>query len=235
MRNWLSRVSSWPNLFNLAQGRQNSLFHHSIYSCEPFVSFKSSSDLSRLSAMSQSHPQNQNSTSKPDNTDASKVNSDHDETQASKENTPALNNKERVPSPTPQSAQASHLPSSQSLPTTKSTNLSGQSSPEHCSSSVPAPNHDANEAPRLLDKASDMPNDRNSQGDRYQSPPPPQEPEPDLGSSKEPLEAYHWDELEQRFYTEMTGCEEVEKGIQSDFDKLLEVSSLLCCLLPRLS
>ncbi len=68
-----------------------------------------------------------------------------------------------------------------------------------------------------------MSNGQNGQIDGIQSLSPPQGPEPDLGSSKEGLEAYDWDELEERLHAEMGKCEEVEKGIQREFDDLLEV------------
>ena len=48
-------------------------------------------------------------------------------------------------------------------------------------------------------------------------------PQEDLGSSKDPLEAYDWAELEDRFHVEMEKCANREDGIQEEFDELLKV------------
>lgn len=177
--------------------------------------------------MSQPHSQDGFDAPKPDNTNASKIDNDQGNTQASKNNMLEPNDTDRIDSPTPPSAQAGHLPSNQPLPITRSTNPSRQSSPEHRSSSVPALGQKDTKSLLLMEKASDMANSQGPESNGH--PPPPQEPEPDLGSSKDSLEAYDWDELEQKFHIEMEKCEEVEKGIQGEFDELLEVSMLPCC------
>lgn len=45
-----------------------------------------------------------------------------------------------------------------------------------------------------------------------------------LGDSKDALEAYDWDELEERFHAKMEVCAKREEGIQEEFNELLEVS-----------
>jgi len=167
--------------------------------------------------MSESHSQDENDASKSNSIDALKVNNqDRDNTQVSRDN-------DRVPSPTPPSAQPGQAPGSQPLPAPKATNPSDQPSPQHRSSSVPARSQKPNEVPRNPDRFKAMSNGQNGQINGNQPLSPPQGPEPDLGSSKEGLEAYDWDELEERFHAEMGKCEEVEKGIQREFDDLLEV------------
>ena len=51
--------------------------------------------------------------------------------------------------------------------------------------------------------------------------------EQDLGDSKDALEAYDWEELEERFHAEMEVCAKREEGIQDEFNELLEVSTIL--------
>lgn len=51
--------------------------------------------------------------------------------------------------------------------------------------------------------------------------------EQDLGDSKDALEAYDWEELEERFHAEMEVCAKREKGIRDEFNELLEVSTIL--------
>jgi len=170
--------------------------------------------------MSQYHSQDQNDASKPNDEDASKVNNnDQENTQETKDN-------DHMPDPTPTSAQAEHIPRSQPLPTQKPTKPSRPSSPQHRSSSFPAPSPKTDEAPRKPDDTKSMPTGQirpKGQTNAQKLPPPPQEPEPGLGNFKDALEAYDWDELEERFHAEMERCEEVEKGVQEEFDELLEV------------
>jgi hypothetical protein len=176
---------------------------------------------STSSIMSQSHSQDENDASKSNSTDALKANNqDRDNTQASRDN-------DRVPSPTPPSAQPGQAPSNQPLLAPKATNPSDQPSPQHPSPSVPACSQKPDEVPRNPDSSKAMSNGQNGQISGNQSRPSPQGPEPDLGGSKDALEAYDWDELEERFHAEMGKCEEVEKGIQSEFDDLLEVYRVL--------
>ena len=51
--------------------------------------------------------------------------------------------------------------------------------------------------------------------------------EQDLGDSKDALEAYDWEEFEERFHAEMEVCAKREEGIQDEFNELLEVRIIL--------
>ena len=95
------------------------------------------------------------------------------------------------------------------------------SSTQPRSSSAPAPSS-------KIDIATETPTDTNAIPDGpYTQTDQTQLPQEDLGSSKDPLEAYDWADLEERFHTEMEKCANRENGIQEEFDELLKVTLLL--------
>lgn len=49
----------------------------------------------------------------------------------------------------------------------------------------------------------------------------------ELGTSKDPLDAYDWAELEDWFHANMERCADRESGIQKEFNELLYVNLLL--------
>ena len=125
-------------------------------------------------------------------------------------------NTEQTPSPNPTSIQEDPPPSHQ--PHTVAQEPIEDSSTQPRSSSLPAPSSKtdiSSEAPLSTNAIQNEPNPQTDQA---------QLPQEDLGSSKDPLEAYDWTELEERFHAEMEKCADREDGIQEEFDELLRVN-----------
>ena len=74
-----------------------------------------------------------------------------------------------------------------------------------------------------------IPNSQNFQIDQAQV----SNEDPELGTSKDPLDTYDWAELEQRFHAGMEECGKRESGIQEEFNELLNVNLLLPALFIR--
>ncbi len=199
---WISRPS-WPSILSNSYHRKNfPFFTHSL-----FANFSSVTSIySHFSNMSQSALQ--------DPVDLVQVNSPgHDTT-----------NTERMPSPTPMSTQEDPPTSYQAQavahePLGDSSTQPRSASPPALSSKTEIPS----EAPTNTHA---IPNGQNTQIDQTQL------PQEDLGSSKDPLEAYDWAELEERFHAEMEKCANREDGIQKEFDEPLKVNFLLSTSYP---
>ena len=128
-------------------------------------------------------------------------------------------NTERVPSPKPTSPQDQPPMSSQPQMVTHEPLEDSSTQPR--SSSAPAPSSKTDIASETPADTNALPNSPNTQTDQAQL------PQKDLGSSKDPLEAYDWPELEERFHAEMEKCANREDGIQEEFNELLKVTLLL--------
>ncbi|KAL2058605.1 hypothetical protein ABVK25_001333 [Lepraria finkii] len=197
MPTWLSQPSSWLSMFfNLHQGHeaQTSSLSHRL----PPISISSStSRLSIFSPMSSFPSQDQADALKPKDTE------------------PHHANNERMPSPTPTSTQG---PPAENIPIQRSTQApSEHSSPQHRSSSVQPPGSKTAASPLISNTGATV-NGQDGHNDQLLPP-----CEQSLGDSKDALEAYDWDELEERFHAKMEVCAKREEGIQEEFNELLEV------------
>ncbi len=128
-------------------------------------------------------------------------------------------NTERMSSPKPTSTQED--PPTSYQPQTVAHEPLEDSSTQPRSSSLPAPSSKTALSSEAPTDTNAIPNGSNTQNDQAQL------PQEDLGSSKDPLEAYDWAELEERFHAEMEKCANREDGIQEEFDELLKVNLLL--------
>ncbi|MCJ1272747.1 hypothetical protein MMC21_000534 [Puttea exsequens] len=115
---------------------------------------------------------------------------------------------DRTPSPTPAPAQAPPA----TVPEPPPTPQQNPSDTIDASSSIPNPELSST-------TLSYTPPQDNGQPATHSSSP----LQANLGSSKEPLEKYDWDELEARYYAELEKCDEGEKAIQEDFRELIEL------------
>ena len=128
-------------------------------------------------------------------------------------------NTERMPFPKPTSPQ--DQPPMSSQPQMVAHEPLEGSSTQPRSSSAPAPSSKTDIATETPTDTNAVPNSPNTQIDQAQL------LQEDLGSSKDPLEAYDWAELEERFHAEMEKCANREDGIQEEFNELLKVTLLL--------
>ena len=132
-------------------------------------------------------------------------------------------NTERMLSPKPMSTEEQPPTSTQEQPPTSSQPQTiaheplDDSSTQPRSSSLPASSSKTDISSEAPTDTNTIPNDPNTHIDQTQ---PPQE---DLGSSKDPLEAYAWAELEERFHAEIEKCANQEDEIQGEFHELLRV------------
>ena len=124
-------------------------------------------------------------------------------------------NTEHTPSPKHTSIQED--PPTSYQPQTVAQEPLEDSSTQPRSSSLPAPSSKTDISSEALVSTNVIPNEPNPQTDQAQL------PQEDLGSSKDPLEAYDWTALEERFHAEMEKCANREYGIQEEFDELLKV------------
>ena len=125
-------------------------------------------------------------------------------------------NTERMPSPKPTSVQED--PPTSYQPQKVAQEPLEDSSTQTRSSSLPAPSSKTDIPSEAPTDTNAIPNEPDPQTDQAQL------PQEDLGSSKDPLEAYEWTELEERFHAEMEKCADWEYGIQEEFDELLKVN-----------
>ena len=126
-------------------------------------------------------------------------------------------NTERMLSPKPMSTEEQPPTSTQEQPPTIAHEPLDDSSPQPRSSSLPAPSSKtaiSSEAPIDTDAVPNGPDTQTNQASL---------PQEDRGISKDPLEAYDWDELEERFHAEMEKCTNQEDEIQGEFHELLRV------------
>ena len=137
--------------------------------------------------------------------------------------------KDRIPEPTPTSAQIESQPSSHPLPTLRITDQTNQQSLQHRSSSMEAPQRKPGEPHQDTGFENNMPDFQKRPVNGHKPVSSSQELEPKLGNSKDALEAYDWNELEEKFHREMGQCDNLEKDIQNEFDDMLEVSLVLLC------
>ena len=125
-------------------------------------------------------------------------------------------NTEPMPSPKPTSTQED--PPTSHQPQTVAHEPLEDSSTQPRSSSLPAPSSKtdiSSETPTDTNAIPNGPDIQNGQAQLSQE---------DLGSSKDPLEAYDWAKLEERFHAEMGKYADREDGIQEEFDELLKVN-----------
>lgn len=94
----------------------------------------------------------------------------------------------------------------------------GNISPSFRSSSVPAPSSMTQESPQVVCSTPNA--DTDGQNGHHQP-----TPVTKVGDSKEPLEDFDWDDLEERFCRKMEECGEVEKELEGEFGEWLEVCS----------
>ncbi|KAK0515845.1 hypothetical protein JMJ35_001879 [Cladonia borealis] len=125
-------------------------------------------------------------------------------------------NTSRLPSPNPTPTQEQPLSNSQ--PQTVSHEPLSDFSPQPRSSSLPAPSSKTNISSKAPTSTNPIPNGPNIQPNQTQLP-----PQEDLDNSKDPLEAYDWAELEERFHAEMERCGLREDAIQVEFNELLKL------------
>ena len=128
-------------------------------------------------------------------------------------------NTEHTPSPKHTSIQED--PPTSYQPQTVAQEPLEDSSTQPRSSSLPAPSSKTDISSEALVSTNVIPNEPNLQTDQAQL------PQEDLGSSKDPLEAYDWTALEERFQAELEKCADREYGIQEEFDELLKVNLFL--------
>ena len=132
-------------------------------------------------------------------------------------------NTERMPFPKPISTEeqpptsTQEQPPASSQPQTVAHEPLDDSSKQPRSSSLPPPSSKTDISPEAPIDTDAIPNGPDTQTNQAQL------PQEDLGSSKDPLEAYDWDELEERFRTEMEKCANQEEEIQGEFHELLKV------------
>ena len=84
------------------------------------------------------------------------------------------------------------------------------------SSSVPAPSSMTQESPEVFCNTTDGDTDGRA-GHRQHT------PVTNIGDSKEPLDEFDWDDLEERFCMKMEECGKVEKELEEEFGEWLEV------------
>ena len=147
---------------------------------------------------------------------------------ASKPKGPAPNDNmenDQMPSPPPTSAQEPPTKLTQPSPTTQ--DPSNHSPPPHRSSSVQPPSFTTDASALISQNASISTNGRNPQSKSIQNDQASLQQGQDIGVSKDALEAYDWDALEEKFHAEMEICAKREVEIQAEFDELLHVSPSL--------
>ena len=151
-------------------------------------------------------------------------------------------NAEDMPSPKPISTQeatlatnAKRMPSSTPTPTQEDPptshqpqmvahELSEDSSTQPRSSPPPVPSSKTDLPSEAPPDAQDIPNSQTTQVEQIQLPQPQEALH--LGTSKDPLDAYDWTEIEDLFQAAMEKCANRECGIQEEFDELLNVNLL---------
>ena len=133
---------------------------------------------------------------------------------------PPTTNTKRLPSSTPTPTQedppTSHQPEVLAHEPSQDTSTQSRSSPPIA---VPSSKTDISSEPPTGTNA--IPDGQDTQLDQTQL------PNEDLGISKDPLDAYDWAELEERFDAAMEKCAVREEGIQEEFNELINVCSLL--------
>ncbi len=98
----------------------------------------------------------------------------------------------------------------------------GDVSPSFRSSSAPAPSSMTLDSPQAVRNPAN--GDSAGQKGCHQQSPPAQ-----VGDSKEPLDEFDWDNLEERFCTKMEECAKSEKALEVEFGEWLQV-----CFGPQL-
>ena len=132
-------------------------------------------------------------------------------------------NTERMPSPKPMSAEEQPPTSTQEQPPASSQpqTIVHEPSEDSCTqprwSSLPPPSSKTDISSEAPLSTNAIPNSPDTQTDQAPL------PQNDLGSSKDPLEAYAWAELEERFHAEIEKCANQEDEIQGEFHELLRV------------
>ena len=152
-----------------------------------------------------SHFSNMSQTPSQDQVDLVQTNgTGHDSTNTERTLSPKSTSTQEQPPTSSQPQTIAHEPSEDASTQPRSSSLLPPSSKTDISSETPT---DTNA----------IPNGQNARLDQAQL------PQEDLESSKDPLEAYDWEELEERFHTEMEKCANQEDEIQGEFHELLKV------------
>ena len=95
-------------------------------------------------------------------------------------------------------------------------NFADETSPAIHSSSVPVPSSITLDSPQALRHPTN--GDTVDQHGRHQP-----SPRTQVGDSKEPLDDFDWDDLEERFHQKMAECGKVEKELEGEFNEWLQV------------
>ena len=133
---------------------------------------------------------------------------------------PPATNTKHMPSSTPTPTQED--PPTSHQPQMVAHELSEDSSTQPRSSPPPVPSSKTDIPSEAPPDTQNIPNSQTTQVEQTQLPQPQEALH--LGTFKDPLDAYNWTELEERFQAEMEKCANRESGIQEDFYDLLRVN-----------